>query len=167
MAKSVWTCRLGDPGFLHRLFYRLLQHGLVQMVPAPFSGNLICKMTGCSKYPLPTQLFPRVGIFALKRIRQSNSAQASLKIALVEAFDPIEVLRERFFHRRGKHRVPVFVSLTRPDHDLVVGEINIPYSQTQALHQSQASPIKERSFLLDARKFLRIAGENFFRGHYG
>ena len=85
----------------------------------------------------------------------------------MEAFDPIEVLRERFFYRRGKHRVPVFVSLTRPDHDLVVGEINILYSQTQALHQPQASPIKERSFLLDARKFLRIAGENFFLGHYG
>jgi hypothetical protein len=167
MTKTVAHCRFGYPRLSHSVFYRLLQHGLVQMVPAPFSRNLICKMTGCRKYPLPTQLFPRVGIFALKRIRQSNSAQASLKIASVEAFDPIEVLRERFFYRRGKHRVPVFVSLTRPDHDLVVGEINILYSQTQALHQPQASPIKERSFLLDARKFLRIAGENFFLGHYG
>src|SRR6266481_2192336 len=119
VAKSVWTCRLGDSGFLHRLFYRLLQHGLVQMVPASFSRNLICKMTGCRKYPLPTPLFLRVGIFARKRIRQSNSAQAALKIALVEAFDTVEVLCERFFHRCGKHRVPVLVPLAGPDYDLV------------------------------------------------
>src|SRR4030095_12106846 len=97
MAKSMRACRLGDSSSLHRLFYRLLQHGLVHMVPAPFSRNFIYKMTGCRKYPLPTQLFPRVGIFALKRIRQSNSAQASLKIASVEAFDPIEVLSRAVF----------------------------------------------------------------------
>jgi hypothetical protein len=101
MAKSVWTCRLGDSGFLHRLFYRLLQHGLVQMVPAPFSRNLICKMTGCRKYPLPTQLFPRVGIFALKRIRQSNSAQASLKIASVEEFIPSRCFASGSFTAAG------------------------------------------------------------------
>ena len=29
MAKRVRACRLGDTGFLHSLFYRLLQHGLV------------------------------------------------------------------------------------------------------------------------------------------
>jgi len=116
---------------------------------------------------LPTQLFPRVGIFALKRIRQSNSAQASLKIASVEEFDPIEVLRDRFFYRRGKHCVPVLIPLTGSDYDLIAGEIDVLDSQPQAFHQSKASPIKERSFLLDARKFLRIAGENFFLGHYG
>src|SRR5882762_3694718 len=96
MAKRVWACRLGDSGFLHSLFYRLLQHGSVKIMPASFSRYFVCKVAGCRKYPLPSPLFFRIGIFALKRIRQSNSAQASLKIASVKAFDPIEVLRERF-----------------------------------------------------------------------
>ena len=37
----------------------------------------------------------------------------------------IKVLGERFFHYGGKHRVPVIVSLTSPDYDLVTGEVDV------------------------------------------
>jgi hypothetical protein len=76
MAKRVRACRLGEPGFLYSLFYRLLQHGFVKMVPASFSRYFFCEMTGCWKYPLPSQLFPGVGMFVLEGVWQSNAAYA-------------------------------------------------------------------------------------------
>src|SRR5919106_4244392 len=112
MAKRVWACRLGDAGFLHRLFHRLLQHRFVKMVSSSLSRYLICVMTGCGEHPLPTPLFPCVWVFALERIGQSDSAQASLKISLMLSSHEIKVLSKRFFHRRRQHRVPVFISFT-------------------------------------------------------
>lgn len=61
-------------------------------------------MTGCRKYPLPLSLFSRIRVLALKRVRQSDSAQAALKIALMLSSDQIKVLGERFFHCSGEHR---------------------------------------------------------------
>src|SRR2546426_12712925 len=121
MPKRVRACRLGDAGLLHRLFYRLLQYGLVQMVPSSLSRYLVDVMTGCRKYPLPRPLFSRVWVFALKRVGQRDSAQATLKIALMLSSDHIKVLGERFFHCCGEHRVPVFVPLTSSDYDLIAG----------------------------------------------
>jgi hypothetical protein len=62
-----------------------------------------------------------VRVLAPKGIRQSNSAQASLKVALVLPLYQIKVLSERFFHCGGKHRVLVLVALACPDDDLVAG----------------------------------------------
>jgi hypothetical protein len=78
-------------------------------------------MAGCRKHPLPPPLFACVGILALKGIGQGDSAQASLKIALVLSLYQIKVLGKRFFHCCGEHRVPVFVPLTGSDYDLVAG----------------------------------------------
>src|SRR3989338_5065556 len=113
------------------------------MVPAFLSGYPVGVMTGCRKDPLPPPLFPRVWIFALKGIGQSDSAQASLKIALVLSSYQIQVHGERFFDCCGKHRVAVLVSLASPDYDLVTGEINILDPQPQAFHESEACSIEQ------------------------
>jgi len=113
------------------------------MVPAFLSGYPVGVMTGCRKDPLPPPLFPRVWIFALKGIGQSDSAQASLKIALVLSSYQIKVLGERFFDCCGKHRVPVLVPLTSPNYDLVTVEINVLDPQPQAFHQSKSRSIEQ------------------------
>src|SRR5919109_1925649 len=129
MAKTMRACRLGHASFLHRLFHRLLQDRFVQMVPALLSGNPVDIMTGRWKHPLPTPLFSRVWVFALQGIGQSDSAQASLKIALVLSSYHFKVLCERFFHCRGKHCVSILVALTSPDYNLVTGKVNVFDSQ--------------------------------------
>jgi hypothetical protein len=56
----------------------------------------------------PSPLFSRI---AIESVRQSDSAQVAIQIALVLLFDKIEVLSKRFFCGRGKHRVPIFIAL--------------------------------------------------------
>src|SRR3990167_992126 len=143
MAKRVRACRLGDPGFLHSLFHRLLQDRLMKMVPASFSRHPVRVMASRRKDPLPPPLFPCVWVFALKRIGQSDSAQAALKIALVLSFYQIKMLGERFFDCCGKHRVPVLVPLASPDYDLVTAGINILDPQPKAFHQSETCSIEQ------------------------
>ena len=110
------------------------------MVPASFSRYLVSVMTGCRKYPLPSPLFSCVWVFALKRVGQSDSAQAALKIALMLSSNQIKVLGERFFYCSGKHRVPVFVPLTCSDYDLIAGKINVLDLEPQAFHQPRPAP---------------------------
>jgi hypothetical protein len=129
MTKSVRACWLGDSGFLHSLFYRLLQYGFVQMVPAFFPSYPICKTASRWKYPLPTPLFPCIWVLALKRIRQTDSAQPSLEIPLVLSFYHVKVLDERFFDCCGKHCVPVFISLTSTNYDLICFKIHVLHPQ--------------------------------------
>jgi hypothetical protein len=62
------------------------------MVPPVLTSYSVGVMAGCWEHPLPTPFFPRVRIFALKRIRESNSAQVSFKIALALSFYQIKVL---------------------------------------------------------------------------
>src|SRR5262249_50487168 len=143
MANRVRACRLGEPGISHSLFYRLLQHGFVKMVPASFSRYFVCKMAGCWKYPLPAPLFPSIQAFALECIGQSDPAHTSLKIALVLSSYHVKVLGERFFDCCGKHCVAVLITLTGPGNDLIAGEIDVLDSQPQAFHQSEACSIKQ------------------------
>ena len=113
------------------------------MVPASLSRYLVDIMAGCRKHPLPPPLLACVWVFALKCIGQSDSTQASLKIALVLSFYQIKVLGERLFHCCGKHRVPVLVPLTSPNYDLVTVEINVLHPQPQAFHESEACSIEQ------------------------
>ena len=115
------------------------------MVPASFARYPVCKMAGCRKYPLPSPLLACVWVFALKRIGQSDSAQASLEIAPVLSFDHIEVFGKRFSHRSGKHRVPIFVPFAGSNNYLITGEIDVFDPQPRTFHQPQTSAVKEHS----------------------
>jgi hypothetical protein len=108
MTQRVASGMLKDAGFKTRLSESTLQNRFVKMMPAPFTGDPVDEMAARWKYPLPSPLFPRIGIFALEGVRQNDSAQAVFKIALVLLSNVLEVLSERFFYCSGKHRVPVF-----------------------------------------------------------
>ena len=66
-----------------------------------------------------------------------------IEIAPVLLFHKFEVLSERFIHRPGKHRAPVFITFTRTNDNLVTGEIDIFDPQLQTLHQSEAGSVKK------------------------
>ena len=101
MAERVRGCRLGYPGLANGLFHSFLQHGFVQVMSVFFSGCPICVVARCRKYPLPAPFFSRIGIFAIEGVRQDDSAQAALKIALVLLSNDFEVLSEGFFHPKN------------------------------------------------------------------
>src|SRR3990172_13015508 len=143
MAHGVRTGWLRDASLEPCIFDGLLEDRFMEVVSALFSCDLVGVMAGCREHPLPAPLFPCIWVFTLKRIGQSDSAQASLKISLMLSFYQIKVLGERFFDGCGKHRVAVLVSLAGPDYDLVSGEINILDPQPQAFHQSKACSIKQ------------------------
>ena len=95
------------------------------MMSALFSRCPICVMARCRKYPLPCPFFASVRILAIEGVRQSDSAQTVFEIALVLLFDYFEMLSEAFFHRCGKHRVPIFVAFAGTHNYLIGGEIDI------------------------------------------
>ena len=137
MAERVRSCWLCQPCLANGLFHSFLQHGFVQVMSVFFSGCPICVVARCRKYPLPSPLFSRIGIFPIEGVRQDDSAQAALKIAPVLLSNDFEVLSEGFFHHCGKHRVPIFVAFAGTHNYLVGGEIDIFDPQLQTLHQSQ------------------------------
>src|SRR5262249_12580068 len=97
VAKRVRACRLGDPGVLHGLFHRLLQHRLMQMVPASLSRYSVSVMASCRKHPLPAPFLACVWIFSLERVGQCDSAQTAIKIALVLSLTKSRCLKSGSF----------------------------------------------------------------------
>jgi hypothetical protein len=102
--RSGWLCQ---PGLVNGLFYNLLQNGFMHVVSALLSGYSIGEMASRWKNPLPAPFSPSVRILTFEGVRQCDSAQAALKIALVSSLYQIKVLGEWFFHVGGKHRVPI------------------------------------------------------------
>ena len=81
-------------------------------------------MTGCRKYPLPTPFFPCIGVFALKSIGQSDSAQATLNIGLVLSLYQIEVLQTI-----DERNASIYNRLRRKnDNDVIFEESSNPMS---------------------------------------
>ena len=78
--RSGWLCY---PGLTHGLFHGLLQDRFVQVMPAFLSCCFVYVMSSCRKNPLPSPLFPRIGVFALEGVGQNDSAQAAIKVAPV------------------------------------------------------------------------------------
>ena len=144
MAKRVWACGLGHPALCTASFTTFCNtdscRWCLRFSPVTLSVKwLVAGNTHCH----PT--LSRVGIFALKGVGQSDSAQASLKIALVLSSNHIKVfvISERFSHHCGKHRVPIFVLLAGSDNYLITGEIDIFDPQPRTFHQSQTGSVEK------------------------
>src|SRR5712692_6984673 len=99
-------------------------------------------MAGRRKYPLPPPLPTGVWIFSLQGIRQLYPAQSLLKIQIMLPLHSLKMAQKRLLYRRRKHGMAVFVSFARSNKDLVLGEINILYSETATFHQAQSSAVK-------------------------
>ena len=79
VAKRVTGCALRDGRPAHGLLHRPLEHGLVQVVPAPLARGAIQVETGRWDHPLPDALppaveQPRLGHLRMRRSRTTGAA---------------------------------------------------------------------------------------------
>src|SRR4029078_6250408 len=89
------------------------------MMPALLAGTAIYKMIRCRKNPLPTPFLTGTGIFALKRLRQSNTSYTSFEIGLMLGFNESEVLQKRLSDCSWQGRMAVFVPFSGTNHYFV------------------------------------------------
>ena len=66
--------QLENPSFEASFLKRPLQYGLVEMVPALFTGDPVGEVTGRRKHPLPSPLYPDYGS---RRSSRSNRSKGS------------------------------------------------------------------------------------------
>lgn len=136
MAEAMAACGFGDAGLEDRLFYRALQNGFVQVVPAPLPRSPVGIMTGRWKDPLPGPRSACIRVFALQGVGQGNPTQPFPEVFFVLPFDSVEVPEKRLFRGPGKDRIAIFIALAAPNHDLVPGKLDILDSQPTTFHHS-------------------------------
>ncbi len=87
VAERVAGRALGDARPARRLLHRPLEHGLVQVVPAPLAGDAVEVDAGGGEHPLPRPLASRVRVLAGERPGKLNPARAMLEVALMLPLD--------------------------------------------------------------------------------
>jgi hypothetical protein len=83
-----------------------------------------------------------IGIFALKRVRQSNTSYTSFEIGLMLGFNESEVLQKRLSDCSWQGRMAVFVPFSGTNHDFVLRKVDIFYAQAAAFYEAQPSTIE-------------------------
>jgi len=142
MTQSVTASMFEDAGFQPRFSKCTLQDRFVQMMPALLAGKAIYKMIRCRKNPLPTPFLTGIGIFALKRVRQSNTSYTSFEVGLMLGFNESEVLQKRLSDCSWQGRMAVFVPFSGTNHDFVLRKVDIFYAQAAAFYEAQPSTIE-------------------------
>src|SRR5574341_2535787 len=83
----------------------------MKVVSAPLPRRSVGVVARGGQHPLPTPFFRCAGIFPFKGVRQSNTPQPFLQVALMLLPDCLEVGPERFLDGRWKRRISVLVPL--------------------------------------------------------
>ena len=135
VAEGVAGGPLGNAGRQHGSADGLLDHGLVQVVPASLPRFAVLVEPGGGEHPLPG---PRAaGGWELSRQRagQLDPPGAPGDVGLVLMAHALDVRCEISLHGGGKHRGAVLVTLAAPHEDLVSREIDVLHAQPTALEQ--------------------------------
>src|SRR6185312_3846764 len=141
--QSVSARMLGDACLVLGLVERPLKISFVQMVPATLSRPRIPKQRRSRKGVLPSPLSVRARIFSRQGVGKTHPAIPRPKILFVKSLDSLQVLLQLCFQRSRQHRHPIFLSLTVPHGDLVVGKVDVLHPQAQALRQPHPGAIKQ------------------------
>jgi hypothetical protein len=75
--------RLGKPGGAYRILDSALQHGFVEMVPAPLPRDAIHIETRGRENPLPGPVAARLPVLTNESARQLDPAGTAPKVGLV------------------------------------------------------------------------------------
>ena len=78
-------------------------------------------------------------LLPLPRVRYLDPAEAFHQIGLVPLTNVVQVVGQRFVHRRWRHRSPILLALTFPEQHLVAGHVHVLDAESEALQQAQAS----------------------------
>src|SRR5215470_7015804 len=146
MSKHCGRCAVSQVYLLRpceRLVLQSSANGFMHVVSALLSGYSIGEMASRWKNPLPAPFSPSVRILTFEGVRQGDPTQPACPIALVLLLYALKMLGKWFFDRRRQHRVAIFISLTRANHDFVARKIDILDPQLQTFHQSQAGAVEQ------------------------
>jgi hypothetical protein len=135
-------------------------------MPALLAGNPIGIVLRSRKDPLPCPISTGVWIFSLQSIRQYNPTESFLEIFLMLASICLDLFEEGFFDRRGQHCVPVFITFTSSNNDLIPRKIDIFDPKTAALHQSQTTTVQKNCHQTrQSRHVIDYVSDFVFRQH--
>src|SRR3989304_4595741 len=100
-----------------------LEHGLVQVVPAPLAGHPVYVYPRGREHPLPAPLPARVRVLPHQRSGKLDPPGAALEILPVLPPHTFEVPRKVGLDDGRQHRHTVLRTFARPYHDLVRCEV--------------------------------------------
>lgn len=116
VAEGVEGRAFGNPGPTDGILDGPLEHGLMEVVPAPLAGHLV-HVDPCGwEDPLPGPLPARVRVLPHQSPREFHPAGTALEILLVLPLHELKVPRKVGFDGGGQHRDPIPVALARPHH---------------------------------------------------
>ena len=123
---------------------RLLNQGFVHVMAALFPCFGIAPPVSLREDPLPAPFGGGVGILAVQGVWHLNAPPSFGQVPTMNRLDLPEVILQRDTKRFGQHGDPVFGPFAVADHDLLSGEVDVLYAQTQTFHQPKAGAIHER-----------------------
>src|SRR5439155_5739564 len=85
------------------------------------------------------------GNFRFRAKGRCTLPKSIFEILLVLRFHPKQMPAQRFGQVQRKHRDAIFAAFGVAHRDLAESKINIFYPQSDAFHQTQATPIKKSS----------------------
>jgi len=143
MAQGMAADLFMDPGLERGPLDGLLQAGFQDMMAHFLAGTRITGTRPCGKDPLPGGLPGRIGVFAGQGLGDVNLSETSLQVPVMEGLHRFDLGLEFVADVLGKNRGPVLTALATSDKDEVLTEIDILDAETDALHQTKTTAVKE------------------------
>ncbi len=138
---------------MHGLAQCALDRLLAQMVAADHAAARIGRTARRRKHILPGPLTPRVGIFAIKRVRQIHLAATFRQVLLMQRAHAIEMAAQTPGHSARQHGDAILKSLALAHDDLAARKLNILHAQAQRFEQAQTTAIQQPAYqLMDTRR---------------
>ena len=167
MAQGVTAAMFRDTGALESLFHSSLQHRFRHMVSALHPGARINGAFSRGKDILPDPRGTGLRIFPVKGVRQVDLPVSVQEILVVEEFHPGKMPLQRLYQRTGEHSDAVLRPLPIAHGDLMVGKIDIFYTQAHAFHEAQSSPIEQAGHQVGHTREPGEDGVDFIAGKDG
>jgi hypothetical protein len=145
MTESVATNFLGEPGVDDGCLHTFLEEIFVPVVAAQHlvAGAGIHAESARGEEELPAQVRVGGGELLGERVGKPDAAVAAAKVAIVKAFDLVDLIVESSFGAEGEGDEAVFFAFAVADHDLLAGEIDIFDAEAAAFEDTEAGAVEE------------------------
>src|SRR2546425_4232967 len=136
--KRVTRGPLGNAGPAHRVPYRPLDGGLVQVMAPLLPGHGISAAAQRRKHPLPRPIVRRPDDLVLKRPGQGDPATPPFDLARVARPPPGEMIRQRPLDDQRQRHDAVHPALATPHPDLAPMKVHVRSEEHTSELQSLA-----------------------------
>lgn len=143
MPQGVGRDTLGDLRGTCRFVDGLLQHRLVQVVPASLTRPLI-RVAPCRReQPLPRPFPPGIRVLPIQGIGQRHPPRTLGQVVLVQPTHVLQMLAQRLHKAPRQRGDAVFATLTIAHPDLFALEVDILDAKAHALLQAQPGAVEQ------------------------